>query len=183
VFCEKFRILSKEKDIIWDTSPEEIEKRGISFVNYFENTLAPKIAPLMVEKELEVELEEMGVRLKGILDLVEDDFSITDFKTTNSRWSGSRVKRSFLQMGIYKYLFEQSYGAINPKLKLTILYDTRSNNVRHQEVCLKPGDLDLNKMFQIIYYVADNISRGVFYKNESYICDFCEFNHICHQSV
>lgn len=183
VFSQKFRMLGDEKEIVWDSSEREIEKRGMAFVHYFESALAPQISPLMVEKELEVELGEMGFRLKGILDLVEQDFSITDFKTTNSRWSGGRVKRSFLQMGIYKYLFERSFGTANPKLKLTILYDTRTRRVRHQDVFLKPADVDRDKMFQIIQYVAENISKGVFYKNESYMCGFCEFNHICHQSV
>ncbi|MCK4836063.1 MAG: PD-(D/E)XK nuclease family protein [Candidatus Aminicenantes bacterium] len=181
LFCEKFRTLREEREIFWDSSQAEIEDRGISFIKYFENNLAPGITPLMVEKELEVELAEVGVRLKGILDLVEQDFSITDFKTTNAKWSGSRMKRSFLQMVIYKYLFEQSFGLINPKLKLKILYANPSKNVKYQEVFLNPDDIDLKQMFKIIHYVVENISKGVFYKNESYICGFCEFNDICHQ--
>ena len=30
-----------------------------------------------------------------------------------------------------------------------------------------------------IWYVTENISNGVFYKNEGYLCTFCEFRDLC----
>jgi RecB family exonuclease len=182
IFQSKFESLCIEKDIIWDGNRQEIENRGIRFLDYFITALAPHISPLMVEKELEVEMDEMNVMLKGIIDLVEQDYTITDFKTTNSKWSNSRMKRSYLQMVIYKYLFEKSFGTVNPELKLKILYSSKKKEIGHQEVTLKPGDIDLGKMFKIIQYVVDNIRKEIFYRNESYFCGFCEFKPFCFQS-
>jgi DNA helicase-2/ATP-dependent DNA helicase PcrA len=180
VFEEKFDLMRSEKDIIWGKTPDEPKRRGRAFVSYFLKHLASEINPLMVEKKLEIELTDIRVNLKGIIDLVEQDFSITDFKTTNSKWSKSRLNRSFLQMIIYKYLFEKSFGEVNSKLKLQILYSGNSHKVNHQEIFLKPEDINIDKMFNIIHYVVENIKSEIFYKNESYICGFCDFREICH---
>lgn len=179
VFNEKFDLLRDEKAIIWGKSPDEPKRRGMVFVNYFLSKMAKKINPLMVEKELEVELAEIGVNLKGIIDLVEQDFTITDFKTTNSKWSKNRLKRSFLQMMIYKFLFEKYFGEVNSKLKLQILYSSNSRKVNHQEILLNPEDVNIDRMLNIIQYVVYNIKREIFYKNESYGCVFCDFREIC----
>jgi putative RecB family exonuclease len=178
-FLVKYETFQNDKEIIWQSSKEKVSQRGISFIHYFLHKMAPGIDPLMVERELEVELSEPGIKLKGIIDLVETDFSITDFKTTTSKWSNDRLNRSFLQMVIYKYLFEQSFGKVNSKLKLKILYSKSSNSVNHQEIDLKSKDVDMVEMFKIIKYVAENISKGIFYKNESYLCGFCDFKDIC----
>ena len=179
VFQEKFDSMSEGRDIIWEGTPDEQKFRGMAFVNYFLKQIAGKINPLMVEKELEIELAKFGLKLKGIIDLVEQDFSITDFKTTNSKWSKSRLKRSFLQMMIYKFLFEKSFGEVNSKLKLQILCSSNTKKVSHQEILVNPGDISFEKMFSIIDYVVNNISREIFYKNESYQCGFCDFKGIC----
>lgn len=179
IFLKNFSSLAGDRNIIWEKTPEEPKQRGISFVNHFLSHLSPHINPLMVEKELEVGIDEIGVNLKGIIDLVEQDFSITDFKTTNSKWSQSRVKNSFLQMVIYKYLFEKSFGKVNSNLKLKILYSRNGQKTRHQEINLKPENIDMDKMLNIIQHVVDNIKNELFYKNKSYLCDFCEFKEIC----
>jgi len=181
-FRNQFEILCKGNEVIWSGSREDVEARGIRFVDYFMVHLAPVLNPLMVEKELQVEMDELGVTLKGIIDLVEKDYTITDFKTTSSKWSNSRMKRSHLQMVIYRYLFEKSFGTTNPELKLKILYSSNKSKIGHQEVVLKSVDVNLEKMIQIIQYVVDNIQKEIFFRNESYFCGFCDFRSICFQS-
>lgn len=179
VFKEKFGSLMNEKNITWEKTPEEQQNRGMAFINYFLKQIAWGINPLMVEKELEIELTDIGVKLKGIIDLVEQDFSITDFKTTNSKWSKTRLKSSFLQMIIYKFLFEKTFGEVNSKLRLQILCSGNAKKVSHQEVFIKQEDISTEKMLNVIEYVVDNIRKEIFYKNESYLCGFCDFKAIC----
>ncbi len=179
VFLGNFRAFQEDTEVVWQSSAEKVEKRGISFMKYFLKEMAEMMAPLMVEKELEVELPGLGVRLKGIIDLVEQDFTITDFKTATSKWSKSRVKGSRLQMMVYKYLFEQSFGQVSSKLKFKILYSKNAVGIRHQEIRVKPEDTDEEEMLKVIRHVAGNISSEVFYKNVSYMCGFCEFKDIC----
>ena len=74
---------------------------------------------------------DSGVLLKGVLDLVEEDYCITDFKTTTGRWSASRARNS-PQMIIYKYLFERSFGPVPARMKYEVFYGKKAGNVRRQ---------------------------------------------------
>ncbi|UCH94396.1 MAG: PD-(D/E)XK nuclease family protein [Candidatus Aminicenantes bacterium] len=180
-FAEKFAGLQKEQKIAWDEPQDQTLKRGMGFVKYFLRQVAPTIKPLMVEKELIADLPEINVCLKGVIDLVETDFSITDFKTTTARWTKSKIKGSYLQVVIYRYLFEKFFGDVISLLKFKIIYSKNPTNIKHQEINIKPKDVDYDysKMFDVIKYVVDNIRQEVFYKNENFICGFCEFKEVC----
>ncbi len=182
-FKEQFQESQKEREINWTEPTGETRRRGQAFVRHFLKEIAPEINPLMVEKELLGDLPGQDVKLKGIIDLVETDFSITDFKTTTAKWSKNRVKRSYLQMQIYRYLFEQAFGDVVSRLNFRIIYSKTAVNIKSQKVSVKASDLDCSKMFDIIKYVVDNIRNSVFYKNESYACGYCEFKAICRKNV
>ncbi len=179
VFLEEFELEKGENEIVWTSSCDEVKKRGIAFVEYFFKEMASFIDPLMVETELEVKLPNRGVNLRGIIDLVEKDFSITDFKTTTSKWSKSRVDSSYLQIIIYKYLFEKSFCNTSPEVKFKIIYSKNHKKINHQEINIKPKKDDIEKMLEIIDHVIENIDNALFYKNETYMCNFCEFKYIC----
>lgn len=182
IFNEKFVEMQKECEIDWITPPKETEKRGSAFVKHFLNDIASDIDPLMVEQELEVELPEIGIRLRGIIDLVEKDFSITDFKTTTAKWSKDKIKGSYLQMVIYKYLFEKSYGDVISQLKFRIIYSKNASHIKNQLITRNAADFETGKMLGVIKYVVENISNGVFYKNESFYCGFCEHLDACQKT-
>jgi putative RecB family exonuclease len=185
IFNRKFDSFRNEQKITWEDPIEETRKRGNAFVRYFARVVAPLIHPMMVEKELWASLPGIDVKLKGVIDLVETDFSITDFKTTTAKWSKTRIKSAYLQMVIYRYLFEQNFGDVITQLKFKIIYAKNPTNIKHQEISIKPKDVDFDyaRMFDIIKYVVDNIRQGVFYKNESYTCGYCEYREICRSSI
>jgi hypothetical protein len=178
-FNTLFEHESRTREIIWSESQGDTKSRGISFIRYFIKEMAGKIEPIMVEKELDINIPEYGIRLKGVIDLVESNFSITDFKTTTSKWSKDKFRQSYLQLVIYKYLFEQSFGNVISDLKIRIFYAKNAKNIRHQELAVKKDDLSIDSMFKIISYVTDNISKGVFYKNETFFCGFCQYKEHC----
>jgi DNA helicase-2/ATP-dependent DNA helicase PcrA len=179
LFEERFQERQKGQEISWGAPEAEARKRGAAFVRHFLREMTPDIDPLMVEKELIVDLADLDVKLKGVIDLVETDFSITDFKTTTAKWSKKRVQESYLQMQIYKYLFEKSFGDVISYLRFRIIYAKQSTNIKDQKLSVKASDLDTSKMFDIIRYVVENIREGVFYKNENYTCGYCEFKDLC----
>ncbi len=178
-FKKKFDSGRDKKEIKWLSPEGESRKRGLAFIHHFMREIAPEVKPMMVEKELVSELPDLGVKLKGVIDLVETDFSITDFKTTTAKWSKTRVKESYLQMQIYRYLFEKSFGDVVTHLRFRIIYSKKSSNIKDQKVSVRASDLDASKMFDIIKYVVENIRNEVFYKNESYMCGYCEYKDIC----
>ncbi len=178
-FTEIFNTKADSSEIIWSESREKSFRRGLAFINYFIKNMVSSIKPMMTEKEFECALPDSDVRLKGIIDLVEEDFSITDFKTTTAKWSKDRVNKSFLQMCIYKYLFEESIGGHIKELKFKIIYSKTASKIKHQEHSLLSENVDMDKVFEIINFVIDNIEKGYFNKSEGYICNFCDFKDIC----
>ncbi len=182
-FHNKAEYLKKSMNIEWDGNEVKAEKRGKAFTRLFYRDILPQISPIMAEKEMSASLPGTDTPLKGVIDLVEDDFSITDFKTTTSKWSQSRAKESFLQLYIYKYLFEKNMeGTEINELKFRILFSKNDTNTRMQEFRIKPEDSNVEKMFSIIKNVEAGISSGIFNKNEGYICNMCSFKDICKNS-
>ncbi len=182
-FIEQFSKGQQKNEIKWTDGETETRKRGLAFVHHFHNYVGPEIDPLMVEKELVAELPDLDVKLKGIVDLVETDFSITDFKTTTAKWSKARIQGSYLQMQIYRYLFEKSFGDVISQLRFRVVYAKNSTSVKDQKVSVNAKDLDSGKMMDIIKYVVDNIRAEVFYKNDNYSCGFCEYKDICKKKI
>jgi CRISPR/Cas system-associated exonuclease Cas4 (RecB family) len=136
--------------------------------------------PLMVEKELGAEIPGIGVSLKGVIDLIEEDFAITDFKTTTSRWSASKARHS-LQMTIYKYLFERNFGNVHGPLKYEVLSAKNAAHVRHQRLDVLPGPDDIARLLVLVQHVAENIGSGVFYPNPTPFCATCDFKALCRE--
>jgi RecB family exonuclease len=178
VFSAAFDAASMERKIKWQTPRRETKERGLAFLQYFVRHIAPAIKPLMVEKELSVEIPGIGVLLKGVIDLVEEDYSITDFKTTTSKWSPSKARNS-TQMVIYKYLFDRSFGPVQASLKYEVLYAKNAGNIRHQTFPIVPAADAVEKLLELIGHVVENINGGVFYANENPFCRYCEFHGLC----
>lgn len=182
LFSTEFEKNQKKQEIIWTIPQGETRRRGQAFVKHFLRDIACELDPMMVEKELVAHLTDLDVQLKGIIDLVETDFSITDFKTTTAKWSKARIKGSYLQMQIYRFLFEQSYGNVVKELRFRVVYSKSAVNIKNQNVSVRAADLDGGRMFEIIKYVVDSIRSEAFYKNDSYACGFCEFKDICRKN-
>jgi RecB family exonuclease len=179
-FLEAFASAAKAKDIDWQVPRRETCARGVAFIRYFLSNLAPAITPLMVEKELSAEIPGIGVTLKGVIDLVEADFSIIDFKTTTSKWSAGRARHS-LQMTIYKYLFERNFGDVQGSLKYEILFAKNAAHIRHQSLEVHPGPDDTAKLLALVEHVAENISSGIFYPQPNPFCVRCNFVALCRE--
>lgn len=181
IFLDYFRNTEDRIEVIWENEKNkpDTKNRGMAFITYFYNEFSNRIEPFLIEEEMETELEDLGIKLKGIPDLIEKDFSITDFKTTTAKWSKSRINQSLLQMIIYKYLFEKHYGKVNNKLKFRIVYAKDASNVKHQELIINSRDITYHKMFEIIKHTAEQISLQRYPKKEGFYCRFCEYKSIC----
>jgi hypothetical protein len=180
-FSDAFDRLAAREDIDWQVPRCETRARGVAMVKYFLDHLAPDMRPLMVEKELSAELPGSGVVLKGVIDLVETDFSITDFKTTTSRWSPGRARNS-LQMTIYKYLFDHHFGHVHAALKYEVLYARKPESVRHQSLPVSPGPEEIRRLLELVGHVAENIAAAVFHPNRGPFCAHCPFVGPCREN-
>lgn len=178
-FNGEFDRVSREQDVRWDVPRGRVRDRGIAFTRYFHSELAHEFSPLLVEQELEAPIPGHELPLRGVLDLVEEDLRITDFKTATTRWSKSRVRHSRLQMVIYKYLFEHSYGDANSNLRFCVIYSRKGDGVRSQLLEVPAGPDDREHLFGVIEHVGSGISAGRFPRNEGFRCAFCEYRDHC----
>jgi putative RecB family exonuclease len=174
--------LAPGRKISWQAPKRETLERGLAFLRSFMKNIAPGARPLMVEKELSAELPGSGVLLKGVLDLVEEDFCITDFKTTTGRWSESRVRHS-PQMIIYKYLFDRSFGPVPSSMKYEVFYGRKAGSTRHQTLRVVPGDDSVDNLLAMIDQVATNIAAGAFEPKVTPFCRHCEFRSWCREQA
>jgi len=180
VFTAAFDQGGAGREIDWQTPRRDTRDRGLAFLKYFLRHIAPSVRPLMVEKELCVELPGSGVLLKGVIDLVEEDYCITDFKTATGKWPESRALNS-PQMVIYKYLFDRSFGTMQSGLKYEVLYAKSARNVRHQTLRVVPADDAVESLLTLIGHVAEMIGAGAFQASEGPFCRFCEYRELCRQ--
>ncbi len=181
IFQNCFEEEKERNEIIWTESIEQTRERGIAFVKHFHHKIGPEIRPLMIEKELEVDLPDTSIRLKGILDLVEEDFTITDFKTSTTRWSENKA-RSSLQFAIYKYLFEKSFAASSPRIRVEQLYNNGTKKTtRHRSIIFSISDQQINQLLEKIHLIINLINEENFIPNFSYSCRWCDFREHCQQ--
>ncbi len=177
LFADRFRDFQKDKDIHWLEPMGKVRDRGRAFVRHFAQQVAPTLRPIMTEKELTTSIPG-GPVLKGVVDLVEDDFSISDFKTTTARWPASRA-RNPLQMLIYRYLFRQTFGTQAPFMRYLILYGKTDHHVRHQVLDVIAGSEGETWMLEVIGHVCAQIERGHFPRQPGFGCRFCEYAIRC----
>jgi RecB family exonuclease len=180
VFAAAFDEGAAGREIVWLSPRRQTRERGLAFLGYFLKHIAPGVRPLMVEKELSVELPGGGVVLKGVIDLVEEDFCITDFKTSTSKWSPGKA-RSSPQMIIYKYLFDHCFGPVRSSLKYEVLYAREAGNIRHQTFPVVPAADAEDNLLAMVRHVAAMIDSGAFPANQSPGCRYCEFRDLCAQ--
>lgn len=178
-FVETFQGFCREQPVRWDDPRDQVHKRGLAFVRHFFSELAPQFNPLMVEKELTAPLEGYPVELRGVIDLVEQDLSITDFKTATARWSRNRALHSRLQMVIYHLLFEKNFGNANSRQRFCVVYSRKGNTVRSQFMEVDVAAEDREHLFRVIEHVAEGIRDGRFPRNEGFRCGYCEFRDLC----
>jgi hypothetical protein len=178
IFKARFDEAGTGREIVWQAPRRETRERGLAFLQHFLRHIAPATRPLMVEKELSVVLPGSPVLLKGVIDLVEEDYCITDFKTTTSKWSASKARNS-TQMIIYKYLFDSSFGPVSSSLKYEVLYGKSAGRIRHQTLRIDPAEDAVANLLLLIRQVVEKIGRQDFPANETPGCRYCEFRGHC----
>lgn len=178
LYASAFDEAEAGRKVCWQGPRRETHERGLAFVKHFLEHIAPGVRPLMVEKELTAELPGSGIVLKGVIDLVEEDYCITDFKTTTGKWPASKALNP-PQMVIYKYLFDRSFGPLSSTLKYEVLYGKHAGNVRHQTLPVVPDAGAIDNLLAMIAHVVDGIEAGAFAANVTGFCRYCDFRGLC----
>ena len=139
--------------------------------------------PVAVEQPFELDLadpetgEVLDVRLRGIIDLVEEDQTLVDLKTAGRTLEHGGLERH-LQLSTYALAFLLQHGAI-PKLRLDMLLKTAKPRLERHETTRSVEDLGWTA--RLIHEVSLAIETEHFFPNPSWRCTECEYFAHCQQ--
>jgi putative RecB family exonuclease len=163
-------------------SREGLAEKGRAMLQlYMESCNGTK--PVAVEQPFELDLadpetgEVWDLRLRGIIDLVEDGDVLVDLKTAGRTLESGGLERH-LQLSTYALAFLLLHERM-PKLRLDMLFKTTKPRLeRHQTVRSLE---DLSWTAQLIREVALAIETEHFFPNPSWRCTECEYYAHCQQ--
>jgi CRISPR/Cas system-associated exonuclease Cas4 (RecB family) len=134
-----------------------------------------------VEQPFELDLadpetgELLDVRLRGVVDLVEEGETLVDLKTAARTLEQGGLERH-LQLSTYALAFFLLHGSI-PRLRLDMLLKTAKPRLERHETRRTVEDLGWTA--RLIQQVALAIQTEHFYPNPSWRCGECEYFAHC----
>ena len=141
------------------------------------------VKPIAVEQPFELDLadpetgELLEVRLRGIIDLVEEGETLGDLKTAGRTLEQGGLERH-LQLSTYALAFFLLHGSI-PKLRLDMLLKTTKPRLERHVTTRTVEDLGWTA--RLIHEVAAAIQTEHFFPNPSWRCTECEYFAHCQQ--
>ncbi len=163
-------------------SREGLAEKGRAMLQlYVESVNGAK--PVAVEQPFELDLadpetgEVLDVRLRGIIDLIEEGDVLVDLKTAGRTLEAGGLERH-LQLSTYALAYLLLKGQI-PKLRLDMLLKTAKPRLERHETTRSVEDLSWTA--QLIREVALAIQTEHFFPNPSWRCTECEYFAHCQQ--
>ena len=163
-------------------SKDSMAEKGRAMLQlYVESTNG--IKPVAVEQFFELDLvdpetgEVLDVRLRGVVDLVEEGDTLIDLKTAGRTLEQGGLERH-LQLSTYALAFLLQHGVI-PKLRLDMLLKTAKPRLERHETTRSIEDLGWTA--RLIQEVSLAIETEHFFPNPSWRCTECEYFAHCQQ--
>ncbi len=141
------------------------------------------VKPVAVEEPFELDLsdpetgEVFEVRLRGVIDLVEEGDVLVDLKTAGRTLESGGLERH-LQLSTYALAFLLLRGQI-PRLRLDMLLKTTKPRLERHETTRSVEDLSWTA--RLIREVSLAIETEHFFPNPSWRCTECEYFAHCQQ--
>lgn len=161
-------------------SKEALTEKGGDMVRLYVAESNGKL-PKFIEQRFEIDLvdpstgEAFDIRLRGIIDLVEEDDLLVDLKTAARTIEDGGLERH-LQLSTYALAYYLTFGTI-PRLRLDMLLKTKQPRLERHETTRTIEDLGWTA--QLIAGVARAIEARQFYPNPSWRCTECEYFAHC----
>jgi CRISPR/Cas system-associated exonuclease Cas4 (RecB family) len=161
-------------------SKDSLAEKGRAMLQlYVESENGAK--PVAVEQWFELDLadpetgEVLDVRLRGVIDLMEEGETLVDLKTAGRTLEQGGLERH-LQLSTYALAFFLLHGSI-PKLRLDMLLKTAKPRLERHPTTRSIEDLGWTA--RLIHEVAKAIETEHFFPNPSWRCTECEYFAHC----
>ena len=192
-------IVSRMRDE-WSTAAEEedvafakegdsdklLEKACTLVLAYLAQIPDDESRPLAVETMLEVSLidpetgEDLGIPLRGIIDLVLDERNgavICDFKTAASSQHPLEVCHE-IQLGCYALMYRALSGETESGLEIRTLVKTKVPQIATYRYGSR-SDAQIGRLFAVVRAYLEDLRRGDFLYRPGWGCRTCGFRNEC----
>ena len=123
--------------------------------------------------------EVLGIPLRGVIDLIEEDDVIGELKTSLKSWSLADLPDN-LQLTAYSYAYEVLFGRPTKDLKVINLVRTKQPKV--QTLITGREKKDYERLFCLAKEFLRGIRAGVFIPNRGcWMCKDCEYDQDCRE--
>jgi CRISPR/Cas system-associated exonuclease Cas4 (RecB family) len=146
---------------------------------YFE--LPPKRAK-GTEVSFSVPLIEPGkgqnpaIDIEGVIDLIETDDVITEFKTSAQMLDPKEIEQS-LQLTIYSYAYERLYQ--KPPKALKVIDFVKSKKPKLMVLETKRDAASYQRLYGVASQVLKGIGQKIFFPRTGFWCKDCEYGNHC----
>jgi len=161
-------------------SKESLLEKGREMLALYVTETDGKL-PKLVEHRFEIDLvdpttgEILDVRLRGVIDLVEEGDVLVELKTAARTLEAGGLERH-LQLSTYALAYFLSSGTI-PELRIDMLLKTKVPRLERHPTSRTVEDLSWTG--RLLRGVASAIRSGCFFPNPSWRCAECEYFAHC----
>ena len=120
--------------------------------------------------------QRLPIDLEGIIDLIEEDDTITEFKTSAQMMDPKEVE-SHIQLTIYSYAFEML--AHRPPKLLRVVDFVKTKKPKMLVLRTKRSKVDYEKFFFLASQVFRGVRSQVFFPRSGFWCKDCEYGDHC----
>lgn len=154
----------EEKSVGYDKTKGKTKDKVVRMTKVLINDIAPKYQPILVEHKQRITTPNSDYDLLAILDLVDEDGVIADFKTSGRKKNQDEVDKSD-QLSFYSLIYKAMTGELPKAVRLELVIDRELKTkivTEHQtlESARKMGDLKI--LMNRINTMITGINKGVF---------------------
>lgn len=170
--------INHSKDVEWgEDKPDAVKDEGAKALELYMAEVAPTIQPKFIEQEVRVPFD--GYELLGYIDLIDQDNTIIDTKTTKKTPSAGMLTNG-LQLSAYTMTYQFLTGDDPAGVRLD--YIVRLKTPKVVQIGAKKTSNDVNRFLSIMDRVVGNIADNNFYPNPTCMsCNpkSCTYFEVC----
>jgi len=158
--------------------PGQLKDEGVRLLAPYYQNVAPSVQPVEVEREFLVDTGATQLPLKGYIDLIDDQGTIIDHKTTKRSFPADAAAKD-LQLTAYAFAYRALYGQSESGLRLDALVRTKQAKVQQLETTRTQADID--RFLRLAEHVERAIKSEVYYPNDNFMCGICGYRDLCEE--
>lgn len=179
VFAAAIDELKDETD--WGTyKASEIKDEGVLAVKVYHEEVASKTQPIAVEKKIEVPFG--NTTLLGYIDLIDENHTIRDTKTTK-RTPPQKILSDDIQLSGYAWAYNKLYGQL-PRGGVQLDYLVRLKKPKIVQMPGEQNEKTIRRFERTAKTIIEAIENKCFYPNpHNFMCGpgKCGYWEICHK--